>query len=154
MDIEKTIREYIDKTVHMSLGTTKDNKPWVCEVHFAYDENLNIYFRSMTTTRHCQEIAANPQVAGNIVRQHAVGELPSGMYFEGTAELLVPGEAENKAAEVIQARLQPKDDILARAHQPDGAHFYKITVENFYLFGKFGEAPMQKYELTWNGGSR
>ena len=79
MDIEKVIRENIDKTVHMSLATVHDNRPWVCEVHFAYDDDLNIYYRSLNTRRHSKEIALNPNVAGNIVRQHTLGEYPLGI---------------------------------------------------------------------------
>ena len=43
-EIEKIIREYITKIPHMSLAAVSDNKPWVCEVHFAYDNDLNLYF--------------------------------------------------------------------------------------------------------------
>ena len=32
--IERIIREYLPQIIHMSLATVKDNKPWVCEVHF------------------------------------------------------------------------------------------------------------------------
>src|SRR5689334_5769243 len=88
MDVEKIVREYIDKTVHMSLGTSSNNKPWVCEVHFVYDNNLNLYWRSLKSRRHSQELAKNPNVAGNIVRQHAVDEYPAAIYFEGVAELI------------------------------------------------------------------
>jgi len=154
MNIEQTIRDYLPQIVHMSLGTSKDNKPWVCEVHFAYDKDLNIYFRSLTSRRHSQEIALNPNVAGNIVKQHILGEYPRGVYFEGTAELLEPGEEQTKAFHCIQERLQPMADILAEAQQPDGHQFYKISVETWYVFGKFDEEGGKKYELTWNGGKK
>src|SRR5690606_5100432 len=88
IDVEKVIREYIDKTVHLSLATVSDNRPWVCEVHFAYNNELNLYFVSKLTTRHCREIAANPSVAGNIVKQHGLEESPNGVYFEGLAEIV------------------------------------------------------------------
>src|SRR5688572_12312737 len=89
IDVEKIVREYIDKTVHLSLATVSENKPWVCEVHFAYDENLALYFVSLQSTRHAVEIKNNPSIAGNIIRQHQLGELPHGIYFEGTAEELI-----------------------------------------------------------------
>src|SRR5204862_27783 len=88
LDIEQIVREYINKSLHMSLATCGGNKPWVCEVHFAYDENLNLYFRSLKTCRHSQEIAQNPNVAGNIVRQHSLEEYPHAIYFEGTAAII------------------------------------------------------------------
>ena len=92
MDLEKIIREHIDKSLHLSLATCSQNMPWVCEVHFAYDNNLNIYFSSLTSTRHAREIEANPQVAGNIVKQHDINKYPSGIYFDGNAYLLKPGD--------------------------------------------------------------
>ncbi len=151
VDVEQVVREYIDKTVHMSLATVKDNAPWVCEVHFAYDDNLNLYFRSLSSRRHSLEIAGNPKVAGNIVRQHSLGEMPVGVYFEGTAELLGAGDEQNKAAECITQRLRIDKDILEEAKHEDGAKFYKISVHNWYVFGRFNDQPVQKYKLEWKG---
>lgn len=149
MDIEQVVRENIEKTIHLSLGTSRDNKPWVCEVHFAYDDNLNLYFRSLKSRRHSQEIANNPNVAGNIIKQHAVGEYPLGLYFEGTAEMLQPGDAQNKASERLKKRLQIPGDILEEAKDENGHQFYKITVTNFYVFGKLDNSGGKKYELAW-----
>jgi uncharacterized protein YhbP (UPF0306 family) len=153
MDIEQLIRENIANTVHMSLGTSRDNRPWVCEVHFAYDDDLNLYFRSLASRRHSREIADNPRVAGNIVRQFALGEMAIGVYFEGAAEKLAPGPEQDKAFACLQERLKATDSILEEAKDPEGHQFYKISVDTFYLFGKFdeGEGRAQKYELAWNG---
>jgi len=151
MNIEQTIREYLPQIVHMSLGTCKDNKPWVCEVHFAYDDELNLYFRSLASRRHSQEIAANPNVAGNIVRQFALGEAPLGVYFEGVAKMLEPGDEQNKAAACINQRLQPPNDILEDARHEDGHQFYKITVQTWCVFGKLDDTGAKKYEIKWNG---
>lgn len=154
MDIEKIVRENIDKTVHMSLGTSHDNKPWVCEVHFAYDNNLNLYFRSLASRRHSQEIAANHFVAGNIVRQHELGEYPLGIYFEGSAEKLEAADDKQHAFECINARLKAGDGILAESNNPEGHQFYKITVSKYYVFGNLESTGGQKYELVWNGGQK
>jgi nitroimidazol reductase NimA-like FMN-containing flavoprotein (pyridoxamine 5'-phosphate oxidase superfamily) len=154
MDIEQTIREYVDKSIHMSLATVSDDAPWVCEVHFVYDDNLNLYFRSLPTRRHSQEIAVNPKVAGNIVRQHALGEYPHAIYFEGTAKLLDDPLEQKKIFPAFRDRLQMNETILEDAQQADGHKFYKITVKNWYAFGKFGGQSGQKYKLEWNGGKR
>src|SRR5437868_11008816 len=148
MDLEKSIREYIEPLVHMSLATVKDNRPWVCEVHFACDKELNLYFRSLPTRRHSLEIADNPQVAGNIVRQHQLGEAPVGVYFEGTAHRLTTGPEQDVAFEALKAKLGVGPEILEEAQREDGHQFYKITVENWYVFGRFGAAPSQKYQLA------
>lgn len=137
----------------MSLGTSKDNKPWVCEVHFVYDENLNLYFRSLTSRRHSQEIAANPHVAGNIVKQHAIGEYPLGLYFEGTAEKLDDEAERQKVFPLFRDRLACTEDTLEDAKDPEGHQFYKVTVENWCMFGQVGHGLRQKHTLPWDGGT-
>ncbi len=154
IDVEQVVRENITKTVHMSLATVSAGKPWVCEVHFAYDDDLNLYYCSLPTRRHSQEIATNPVVAGNIVKQHELGEAVVGVYFEGTAELLSEPEGQLQAFASMQARLGTKDDMLKDAANPDEHQFYKITVQNWYVFGRFGEPSGQKHQLVWNGGKR
>lgn len=154
MNIEQIIREYINKSPHMSLATISDNRPWVCEVHFAYDENLNLYFRSKSATRHCQEIASNPSVAGNIVRQHALDEYPHAIYFEGKAELIADESKFQEIFGYFKQRQKVDENIIENAKKDDGHKFYKITVENWYAFGKFGGDKGQKYKLQWNGDKK
>lgn len=148
IDVEKIVREYIDKTVHMSLATASGNKPWVCEVHFAYDDQLNLYFRSLKSRRHSLEIAENSQVAGNICDTYSLEDGCGGaIYFEGTAQLLEAGPERDVAFKSIKQRLQKDDTILAESDREDGHKFYKITVNTWYAFGKFGQENSQKYEL-------
>lgn len=154
MDVEKIVREYIDKSLHMSLGTSRDNKPWVCEVHFVHDDDLNLYYRSLASRRHSQEIAANPNVAGNIVRQHGKDEYPHAIYFEGTAELVSDKQQQKTILPLFQKRLGADASILDDAQKDDGHKFYKVTVTNWYAFGKFGGPSGGKFELAWNGGQR
>lgn len=151
VNVEQIVREYIEKTMHMSLATVSGNAPWICEVHFAYDGNLNLYFRSLKSRRHSKEIAVNPNVAGNIIDKYNLGDAVVGVYFEGKATLLESGEEQNLAAECIKTRLQTGDDILEDAVQESGHQFYKISVKNWYVFGRFGDASGQKYQLEWNG---
>lgn len=150
IDVEKIVREYIDKTLHMSLATASGNKPWVCEVHFAYDEELNLYFRSRLSTRHAQEIAENHNVAGNVVRQHALDEYPHAIYFEGTAKHLTDSSEIQRAFPYFKQRLGADSAILDEVGQDGGHEFFKVTVENWYAFGKFGGDKGQKHKLEWN----
>jgi uncharacterized protein YhbP (UPF0306 family) len=153
MDIEKTIREYLPGVIHMSLATCADGKPWVCEVHYSYDEDLNIYFRSMPSRRHSQEIAANPNVAGNIVEQHGMTDKPRGVYFEGAAELLTEVDENHIAYKVCNERFGLGPKLLEEAAKEDGHKFYKITVSDFYLFDSRESRPSQKYHLPWGSKS-
>ncbi|HEV2403360.1 MAG TPA: pyridoxamine 5'-phosphate oxidase family protein [Candidatus Saccharimonadales bacterium] len=154
MNLEQIIRDYLPQIQHMSLGTSKDNKPWVCEVHYAYDDNLNLYFRSLTSRRHSQEIAANPYVAGNIVKQHPLEVYPLGVYFEGQAQLLTTAAERQTVFPYIKEQLHQDEAVLEDAKNPEGHQFYKITVDNWYVFGKLDDTGGKKYELKWNGGKK
>jgi len=153
MDIEKIVREYLPQIIHMSLGTSKDNKPWVCEVHFVYDEKLNLYFCSKVDTRHCKEIEANPNVAGDIVRQHDLTESPHGIYFEGTAEIIKSPSDEDISRYSDQLK-RDAEELKVMLNEDGGRKMYKITVSNWYAFGKFGTDTNKKYHLDWNGGAK
>lgn len=134
----------------MSLATSKDNKPWVCEVHFVYDNDLNLYFRSKADRRHSIEIMENPNVAGNIVTQHEVGEKPRGVYFEGIAEKLLDVDEAHPAYTLYCARFDTGPEILEESKTDAGHSFYKVSVKNFYLFDSRESSLSKKYELAWN----
>lgn len=154
MDVEKIVRDYLPHVVHMSLATVKGNAPWVCEVHFAYDDDLNLYFRSLPSRRHSQEIANNPKVAGNIIKQHSLGEMPEGVYFEGTTAMIDSDDERRAVFPHFQKRLRANESVLEEAKQPDGHQFYKVTVHNWYIFGRFDGDAVQKYQLAWGGGTK
>src|SRR5689334_12833579 len=150
MDVEQVVREYIDKTIHMSLATASGDTPWICEVHFAYDDELNLYFRSLKSRRHSQEIAVNPKVAGNIIDKYKLGDTEVGLSYEGNAALITDENERQVAFECLQARLGIAETALTEAETEDGHQFYKITVTNWYVMGKFGTPKNEKYTLEWS----
>jgi uncharacterized protein YhbP (UPF0306 family) len=150
-EIETVIREYITKVPHMSLATVSNSNPWVCEVHFAYDSGLNLYFVSLMTTRHAQEIALNPNVSGSIVRQHALTEAPSGIYFEGQAERLeiVTQEDIQRYATILNRDVEQVTDKLTAVDGKPISAMYKVNVTNWAAFGNFDGNGHRKHELNW-----
>jgi uncharacterized protein YhbP (UPF0306 family) len=146
-EVETIIRAYVPQVIHMSLGTVRNGKPWVCEVHYAYDDNLNLYFCSLPTTRHCQDIAANPQVAGNIVTQHFLNQTPRGVYFEGTAEAIEVDERHD-AVRLMSNRLGKSIEQIMHDLET-GRRFYKVTLTDLYLFDTYVSRPSRKYRLAW-----
>ena len=149
-DIEKTIREYLPDIIHMSLATSVDDKPWVCEVHYVFDSDLNLYFRSIKARRHSEAIEKNPNVAGNIVTQHLVGQKPRGIYFEGKVELLDDVDEKHPAYKLYCERFGTDKTILDEARTDEGHKFYKISVKKFYVFDSRESSPSRKYELDWS----
>lgn len=88
--MKEYIREYLQTNNVIQLATAKDGQPWLCNVHFYADHDLNIYWRSTTERRHSKEIADNPKVAAVIkVHENTPQEdYVIGLTIEGTAELL------------------------------------------------------------------
>ena len=150
MNIEQIIRNYLPQVIHMSLATCSDNKPWVCELHYAFDDELNLYFRSKRERRHSQELSTNPHVAGTIVTQHFLDQSVRGVYFEGKAELLENVDEHHIAYTSYCKRFGTGLEILEETKQETGHTFYKITVSTFWLFDSYESSPSQKYELKWN----
>lgn len=149
--IERTIRDYIPQIIHMSIASVKDNRPWVCEVHFSFDDELNLYFASSTTTRHAQEFMENPRIAGNIVTQHHKDQKVRCVDFEGTVEALDAEAAEQTAYPAYVARYGVSEGLLNQIRRDGEVRFFKITVENYYLFDSYGD-ERGKHALAWKGG--
>lgn len=147
--IETIIRKYIKDVVHMSIATSQDNKPWISEVHFAYDVELNLYFISRPSRRHSLEVAENSQIAGNIINQHAKGEKVQGVYYEGVIEMLEDVTEQHPAFVSYNQRFDNDAAILAEQTEEDGHRWYKITVNKFYLFDELEMEKAGKYELSW-----
>lgn len=153
MDIEQTIREYLPNVLHMSLATSRGDKPWICEVHFVYDDELNIYWRSRPNSRHSLDIASNPHVAGNIVEQHPLDRKPRGVYFEGTASIVDDIRQNSPIYYAFVNRIGASPDLLEDAQKEDGHKIYKVTVTDWYLFDSRESSPSQKYHLGRNSGN-
>lgn len=143
--MESTIRELITRTPHLSLATVNGNKPWVCEVHFVYDDALNLYFISDRSRRHSQDIASNSNVAGNIIAQHELTQSPQGLYFEGTANEF--NATETDIHYYIDQLHRP--EALVRKWLETNSTMYRINVKKWAIFGDFGEGT-KKQELEWS----
>jgi uncharacterized protein YhbP (UPF0306 family) len=146
--VEQKIREYIPQIIHMSLATVSDNKPWVCEVHFSYDDDLNLYFASSVESRHGKEIAANPQVAGNIVVQHHRDQKVRCVDFEGIAEILNDVDESHPGYRAYVNRYGESEGLLNEIRKDGGVRFFKITVSKYYLFDSY-DGPRMKHHLPW-----
>jgi uncharacterized protein YhbP (UPF0306 family) len=148
-EVEKIIREYIPKVAHMTLATARDNKPRALEVHFAYDDELNLYFCSSMESQHSVDIRDNPNVAGTIVAQHEIGQKVRGVYFEGTCEQLENLAEDDIAVVTYEKRLGAGPQIARAAREGGKARFYKITVHKFRLIEGYDHDPAARCDLAW-----
>jgi len=151
-NIEEVVREYLSDVAHLSLATIANGMPWMCEVHYAYDDHLNLYFVSRASRRHSQEIAENGIVVGSIVKQFSAKDKVRGVFFEGSARLMEDVKEDHIAYKLFCGRFGEDESLLENGNSHDPRRFYCITVKKFYLFDSIESSSGQKYELIWNGG--
>lgn len=106
MNPKELIYDHIKNKDVMQLATAQNNQPWVCNVHFYADEDLNLYWLSEPGRRHSQDIAANGKTAVAILVSEVMPLI--GVQLEGDAEvcdgaayeavLHAYGERHNRAA--------------------------------------------------------
>lgn len=106
-DYHKIIIDILEKGYLMSLGTVDDGGPWVSDVIYVHDNNMNIYWLSKTATRHSKAIENSDQVAATITLSNSPDEPNLGLQIEGRATKL-DGEHFELAAKHCQKRHQPE----------------------------------------------
>lgn len=136
MDSKKLIAQYLTESRVMQLATSIDDQPWICNVHFFADQNLNLYWMSTPARRHSQEIAQNSKVAMTIkVHEDTPDEkYVIGLSAEGIAELITNEEMQKIAPDYIKKLDKPPtltEDILS-GNNPH--KFYRLRVAKFVLF--------------------
>ena len=132
----------------MALATCADNKPWVCQVHFAHDDELNLYFSSNVHSRHCQEIAANPHVSGSITLHFGPTDKPQCIDFEGTAEIVADISEEDFGYKAYDGKFPGRINVVEFLKPENGGKLYKITVSDYYMIDATGTLnPPGKHHL-------
>ena len=150
MQVEQLVREYLtgSRTHMLQLATAADNQPWLCNVWFAVDESLNVYWFSANNRRHSLEIAKNPKVAGAVCDPQGPDDTPAAVQFQGIAVELTDNDDILKARSVYEGRVfdaATVDKLIANPEKPH--RFYKVTPELFVLFDavNFPEVSRQEW---------
>lgn len=119
----------------MQLATSAGNKPWVCNVYFLADDNHNLYWASLPTRRHSQEIENNPDVACAVVVKNIIGESVIGVQIEGSAEMLKPSDAIRELAQNYASKFKRDQQWVEDFVSGKTEHrLYKLTPSAIYLF--------------------
>ena len=87
LELKTQISEYMQTQKLMSMATFADNEPWIANVYFVSDDDLNIYFLSKKWREHCKAIVINPKVSVAIADSHQnIYNPQKGLQITGTAE--------------------------------------------------------------------
>lgn len=149
MDIKELIKKYLPEAKVMQLATVDGDQPWICTVHFAFDDELNLYWMSSRRSRHSREVAGSKRVAVAIPIKFP--ERPViGIQLEGEAEAL-QGEELEEGLNVYGDRFDMKEEAkkgFLLAKDPEAA-LYQFTPRLFVLFDavNFPDNPRQEWKL-------
>ncbi len=150
MDLKQLITDYLKEARLMQVATAKDNQPWVCNVYFAFNNDLNLYWISTPQRRHSQEIETNEKVAGTIVLPHILGQKVRGIQFQGVGRK-AEGEEMQQAMDTYAARMGMKDERKQNILDGKDNHVpYMIKPTLYVLFDEasFPNNPRQEYKMS------
>lgn len=84
----RLVSKYLQDCKVMQIATVQGEQPWICTVHFVADGQQNLYWLSLPSRRHSQEIAVHDKVAVAIAVK--------------TAQPVIGIQAEGRASEVSE----------------------------------------------------
>lgn len=137
-DLKTAINSYLKSAKMMQLATASpDGHPWVCNVWFAADKDMNIYWISSTNRRHSIEIANNPHVAASICLVNQPSESDYGaLQIEGIAEQVSKPLEMAKALKLYASRgifsAKQVREFMADLEYPH--RFYRLKPETISMF--------------------
>ena len=104
----------MDSTLFCALSTLENDRTWTCPVLFAYDDKFNLYFISMLSSKHMQNIMKNRQVSVAIYStKFGVDDDVFGIQMVGKARVLPDSEV-GRAYEIYHKRKFPEANILKK----------------------------------------
>jgi uncharacterized protein YhbP (UPF0306 family) len=123
------ICRYLEQHTTLSLATCHDNQPWATDLFYASDASCQLYFVSSVTTRHCQHIAANPQVSVSISEQVAGWKEIKGLQLDGVATVVSKADRDSVVETYLTKfpalkNLQRASEILRVFRE---SNFYRIS---------------------------
>lgn len=131
----------------MQVADIGQKGPWIATVYFVEDDHQNLYWLSLPTRRHSQELAVNNRAAIAITVQ---GEQPViGIQAEGVVSVVENGPVIQTIMEKYVAKYSAGHDFYNNFIAGKNQHrLYKFTPENFVLFDElnFAENPRQEWK--------
>lgn len=115
-------------------SSSPEGKPWVSNVWFVYDDNLNIYWVSSRSVRHSQEIKANPHVAAAICPVNTPLDTKLGaVQVEGTVKVIKNPLDIARISKMFVARGVISSDKISKILSTVSS-IYKLTPDQYVIF--------------------
>lgn len=129
----------------MQIATVSGNQPWICTVYYAEDENQNLYWLSLPTRRHSQEIEHHNKVAIAIPIKHDKNPI-IGIQAEGDASVVKEAEQIAKVMEAYTAKYDTGKDFYDNFMAGKNKHLlYRFTPNKISLFDEVNFSDGEKH---------
>jgi uncharacterized protein len=153
LSLKQQVTDYLESHNTMTLATCSSDAPWASTVFYASDD-LRLYFFSSPDSRHCQNLAANPNIAVTVQEDYKDWRKIKGIQLEGKVAL-VDGLASKAKAIAIYARKYPAVIKLFTDPTSGVYHkaflkvkFYRVAPERlFYIDNEQGFGKRQELVL-------
>lgn len=137
-ELKREILAYMESHNTVTLATAAGDAPWAATVFYA-SRDLRLYFFSAPDSRHCQNLAANPRVAGTIQEDYHDWRKIKGIQLEGrVAPVESPVEKAKALAayatkypEAMQVFANPASGALYQAFLK--VKFYRVAPERIFF---------------------
>jgi hypothetical protein len=132
----------------MQLATVRDGQPWVCNVHFYADENLQLYWMSTPERRHSAEIKDDKRVAVAMAVRAERSKPPIGVQLEGDAERIEDEAEMKRVIPAYASKLGRSPDLLGETLSGKNKNrLYRLKPRLFVIFDpeSFPDAPRQEW---------
>jgi uncharacterized protein YhbP (UPF0306 family) len=135
MQASELFDQYLNENFRMQLATSVDDQPWACTVSYIADKERNLYWASVPSRRHSQELIQNPKVAATIVVKGVIDQPVIGIQLIGTAEELSPSDYPRGVVEAYAEKFIRNPQWVDDFMNGNAEHrIYKITPSETYLF--------------------
>ncbi len=146
IDWSSKIKEALDRTEFLALSTNGAAGIWTSPVAYAYSEKAELFFISMMSARHSQNILTDPNVSAAIYKTERFEDgNVLGLQLSGTAEHLTdPGEIKEAARHYFD-RSPANQEFKNKTADGSGAsalwQFFRITPTELWCIDTrvFGE---------------
>ena|SRR5581483_1466360 len=142
------IKQYLAKGYTMQLSTSVDNQPWSCSVYYVFDDKLNLYWASLPSRRHSQEIEINSKVSAAIVIKQSQKVI--GVQVQGKAKMLEDKNMLLKSATLYSDKFDRSSQWVEDIANNRTAHRLYVLVPELYVVFDETKAlanPRSEYRL-------
>lgn len=147
--VRELLKKHISGGRVMQIATANDKHPWICTVYYVEDELTNLYWLSLPSRRHSQEIEQNSNVAATIAVN--LDQPVVGVQIEGEADIVDDRDVVKSVMKRYVAKYGVGKDFYDNFTSGKSQHkLYQLTPKSMVLFDEinFPGDPRQEWKIN------